>query len=297
MPEVQSFQNDKVFKRLKGEIERKTTPRKKKEIINKALKTKYFMNNEAAAKALLDLFQQEKKPKDISDRWSDIIKTPAPKSVSSIDESKKEPIIAMKGESISEFGHRLFKNGEYQRAMDLYLSEDNIKEYWFHARSLAKRYLTNQKDIVAYSIFDYLQKKSETALTLAECADHLWAEERNIARNIIIQWVKNTTGIQHVDISTQEKPQWWIKKTIKSLTNFFVPSKQTMIEKWIISVDALVFYQLMSAMEILWWCKEEMLDLYLTRVNTPAYSKLHNNDNLDYLIISKYEKSLKPTKE
>ena len=45
MSEITSFYNNKTFKKVKEQIERRTTHGMKAELVNKALSTKYFIEN------------------------------------------------------------------------------------------------------------------------------------------------------------------------------------------------------------------------------------------------------------
>jgi hypothetical protein len=123
MSEILSFSDDKYFRKIKEQVERKTMYNNKQKIVFNALKTQYFIKNEAAVKALLEILDQEEQTIDTPNPVKNIIE-----KVDAVKQ-KREPVVAMKGESVPDLGHRLVENGEYQRSIDLYLSDENIREH------------------------------------------------------------------------------------------------------------------------------------------------------------------------
>jgi hypothetical protein len=288
MSETLNFHEDKPFKTTKEKIERKTTYHKRKELVDKALSTRYFVEHTAAAQELLKLLNREDEP----DEAPDLLQKTEEKKVSA--KVKREPVVPSERESIPALGQRLVNNGEHQKALDLYLSDKNIKEYGRCARRVVF-YFKDQKQSVAQRIFDYLQKDPEKAEILAECAKELWADKEAIAREIILKWVQDITGIKPISIDAGEKTKtadtsslfWFLKKFFSKNSSKILLEKMTTK-----TVDTLVCLELMSAMEKLWWCKKEIQILYTVFV----WSQKTRGDTDRYYLIKKiYEKSTHST--
>jgi len=291
----QEFRNDKTFKNVVARIERKTSPANREELVGKALKTKYFTTNNVAAKALLHILNL-----DTSD---DKYSKSGIKQV--FGQSGQQPInpevVAIKGESILDLGRRLVENYEYTRAIDLYLSDENIGQYWQYAWPIAKRYLKNEKDMtmVANSIFEYCKKNPETARTFAECAKHLWPDSENIAKDIIIKWTQKIIGKRGSDhnkgfktigqdikeVTKKTNYFWWVKKLLK-----FLDTIQTNITLEFTSIDTSVCFELLYWMAILWWCNQEIQGLFT------VWNKFHHEtdeeNNIRVMIHEIYAESL-----
>jgi hypothetical protein len=264
MTEVHDFRNDKSFIHAVERIQRKTEPTNKRKLLFKALDSIYFKNNQDAAEALKEVLTQDTPKKApiksfLSSQYAPMEVQPVASDIQTDTTTRKIdkwPVERMGGESVKDFGHRLFQNGEYYEAMQLYLAPRNIQKYWYLARNVAKFYLKDEQYYVAESIFTYFQEDPEKALILAECSKVLWKEQEHIIRNNILKWTSKITNLNHInDVRIQlNNFQWpdnkkvrfaWIKKLLWTL-----PQDHNI--KKLNSIDTPQAFRLMSGMETLW---------------------------------------------
>jgi len=173
----------KQLDQVREKFDRLTKHEKKIDLISESLGAKFFKENEEARKSLYDvLFDYDKKAainlaeklndKDIYDTLFNKPETNhPPKTINKTEPIKqseeKDPLIRENGEKTEKFGKRLEINREYERALDLYLSENCIAQ----ARYIVKFYLKERKSEIAKSLFSTIEKKPLNANFLAEVAN------------------------------------------------------------------------------------------------------------------------------